>query len=262
MPVRVDVTQAADVQRMIATAVDSFGQVDILLNNAGFGGPHAPLADIDEAAFDTILAINLKGVFLGMKYAIPAMLETGGGAIVNTASASGLVGWQGLSCYAAAKAAVVQMTKSAALDYARTNVRINAICPGMTYTGMAEGNPATTARRRLPADADGALGQTRRIGRGRTVSRQRRSLVRHRRRAGRRRRFRPAARYYVREQTPESAKSPACRELLRLLASLLPHRREKHAHVVDEQLRLLESGEVAAARHVRPVRDVVDRLAP
>src|ERR1700744_2562448 len=140
-PVRVDVTKAADVQRMIATALDRFGRVDVLLNNAGFGGPHAARATPDEAMFDKILAINLKGVFLGMKYAIPAMLDTGGGSIVNTASASGLVGWQGLACYAAAKAAVVQMTKSAALDYAHTKVRINAICPGMTYTGMAGGKP-------------------------------------------------------------------------------------------------------------------------
>jgi len=141
VPVSVDVTKAADVQRMVATAVDSFGGVDILLNNAGFGGPLEPLADIDEAVFDKLLAINLKGVFLGMKYAIPVMLDAGGGAIVNTASASGLVGWRDLSCYAAAKAAVVQMTKSAALDYAKTGVRINAICPGMTYTGMAGAKP-------------------------------------------------------------------------------------------------------------------------
>lgn len=133
-----DVSKAADCEMMVQHAVATFGRLDIAFNNAGISGGGFALADEEEIAWDRTIAVNLKGVYLAMKYEIPAMLQAGGGTIVNMASVAGLVGNPGLSSYCASKHGVVGLTKAAALDYIGQGIRINAVCPGATRTPLLE----------------------------------------------------------------------------------------------------------------------------
>ena len=136
VPVHCDVSNEESVRTMITTAEREFGRLDVLCNNAGFGGPMAPLHEQTSEIWDKVHGTNIKGAWLGMKYGIISMLKTGGGSIVNTTSASGVVGWKHHSVYGAAKAGVNQLTKTAALDYSDKRIRINAIAPGTMWTGL------------------------------------------------------------------------------------------------------------------------------
>ena len=136
--VKTDVRAAVDVEAMVAATLQSFGRLDIAFNNAGVLGSGSAMIDFTEDDWDDVMGINLKGVWLCMKHEIPAMIQAGGGAIVNTSSIAGLVGSQHSPAYAASKHGVVGLTKTAALQYAPHGIRVNCVCPAAVYSPMLE----------------------------------------------------------------------------------------------------------------------------
>jgi NAD(P)-dependent dehydrogenase (short-subunit alcohol dehydrogenase family) len=135
---KTDVLVPAEVEALVEHAIATFGRLDVAFNNAGIEGDVRPLVEQTEANYEAVMDVNVKGVWLSMKYEIPRMLKQGGGAIVNSSSVAGVIGFPGIGTYVASKHAVIGLTKTAALEYSAKGIRINAVNPGLIDTEMAD----------------------------------------------------------------------------------------------------------------------------
>lgn len=162
--IQADVSKIEDVKNYVAKTMEHFGKIDMFFNNAGISGSGVRTLDCSEEEFDSIIDVNLKGAFYGLKYVVNEMLKTGGGSIVNTASLGGVVGMPTLGAYSATKHAVIGLTKTIAGEYGRDNIRINAIAPGTNETPMVKAFPAEAIQAMADAVPMGRLGQPHEVG--------------------------------------------------------------------------------------------------
>ncbi len=146
LAVTADVSRAKDVERVCNTAAERFGGLDVMFNNAGIGRREGNVCECPEELYDRILDINLKGVWLGMKYSIPLLERRGGGSIISTASIAGLSGLAGIAAYCASKGGVIALTRAAAGEWAAKRIRVNCICPGGIVTSIGAADPEATRR--------------------------------------------------------------------------------------------------------------------
>ncbi|MCA0455875.1 MAG: glucose 1-dehydrogenase [Chloroflexi bacterium] len=168
-----DVSQSGDVQSYVKYTVDTFGRIDAFFNNAGIEGVVSPLVEYDEANWDRVIGINLKGTFLGLRYVLPVMIAQKKGAVVNTASVAGTVGAPNMAAYSASKHAIIGLTRTAAGEVGKHSVRVNAVCPGPIKTRMMQSlesminpaEPTAVAKANVARNPMGRYGEAEEVAR-------------------------------------------------------------------------------------------------